>query len=847
MKRFLVFGAALVVAVGILPKVVDAQSTNGIPPVRLLDARVQGPAALAAAKAKNVLAAVAAKAGQSESKISSVLANDPSAGLDESGQLFYVEPENIPRALGSPQAAPTVAQAPFPLNQTFLLHSKPGSARVVYLDFDGTTTPASSGWGATVGSPFDLDGNPTTFNNQEQTEIQGTWQRIAEDYAAFDVDVTTRDPGLAALERSSAADLNYGSVLAFVGTTTPAVCEGCGGIAYVGTYGFIGDNMTYQPAWVIQPGVGLQKGMAEAGSHEVGHNFGLNHDGCNATAGSCSAGVGYYEGHANWAPIMGVGYYQPVSQWSKGEYAGANNTEDDIAIIATNAPVIADEPNVSIAAATDLGALSVPRSASGLVSAGGDSDYYKFTVSAPGDVRVNAFPVLTSPNLDLRLEVTNAAGTVLGSAAPVSGAVSGDIASGMDASLTVALPAAGTYYAKVTGDQTDATGDNGYTNYASLGKYSITADFGLAGDTFVPVAVTRLLDTRNTTAPIFTGTTRNLTVTGGVAGVPANATAVALNVAAVNPVTTGHLRVFPAGTPLPNASVVNFTRTKNTPNHVIAKVGAGGQISIYAGSQTHVIVDINGYFVESATGSRYTPVAAPTQIGFVNIPAATANPADSTVTIQVLGKGGNPASGVATVAVNVAVLSPDSTGHIRVYPADDPVAPNASTNNFVVGDSRTNQVLVNPSATGAIKIYNTATGPINVRVDTVGYFSASGARFKPVAPIRTLDTRDPAGSALVVGGDYREVDIRGIGSVPSSADVTAVAVNVAAVSPAVSGSIDVGPSGAFPSVQNVLHPAGENVANLVMVPVGPDGKIRVLNNSGGGTHMIVDIVGYFVL
>ena len=40
-------------------------------------------------------------------------------------------------------------------------------------------------------------------------------------------------------------------------------------------------------------------------------------------------------GHAGWAPIMGVGYYQNISHWSKGEYAYANNTEDDTAIISS--------------------------------------------------------------------------------------------------------------------------------------------------------------------------------------------------------------------------------------------------------------------------------------------------------------------------------------------------------------------------------------------------------------------------------------------------------------------------------------------------------------------------------
>ena len=85
----------------------------------------------------------------------------------------------------------------------------------------------------------------------------------------------------------------------------------------------------YQPALVFTKGVGTgAKNIAEAASHEAGHNVGLSHDG--------TASVGYYAGHGAWAPIMGVGYSKAISQWSKGEYSGANNKEDDFAVIGQN-------------------------------------------------------------------------------------------------------------------------------------------------------------------------------------------------------------------------------------------------------------------------------------------------------------------------------------------------------------------------------------------------------------------------------------------------------------------------------------------------------------------------------
>jgi hypothetical protein len=142
---------------------------------------------------------------------------------------------------------------------------------------------------------------------------------------------------------------------------------------------------------------------------------------------------------------------------------------------------------------------------------------------------------------------------------------------------------------------------------------------------------------------------------------------------------------------------------------------------------------------------------------------------------------------------------------------------------------------------------STSGAPVTVTVDTVGYFQLDGLGLKPIDPIRPLDTRQPAGSLPVAPGAYVEVPIRGFGIVPNTADVQAVVVNVAAVSPAAAGSIDVSPSGTVAPFPSFTHPAGENVANLVIVPVGADGKIRVRNTSGGTAHIIVDITGYLTV
>jgi alpha-tubulin suppressor-like RCC1 family protein len=371
------------------------------------------------------------------------------------------------------------------------------------------------------------------------------------------------------------------------------------------------------------------------------------------------------------------------------------------------------------------------------------------------------------------------------------------------------------------------------------------------GQSFVAVAQPiRMLDTREST-PIAVGTTRDLAIAGSF-GVPANATAVALNIAAVAPQGAGHLRIFPTGTPLPTASVLNFAAGKNTPNHVIVKLGGGG-VTTYAGNTTNVIIDLAGYFIDDTVGDpavedRYNPVSTPTRIYDQTIPGAVAgNPSASSVDITVVGRGGVPTSvgGAApsVVAVNIGALNPVGTGHLRVFPTGAPL-PNASTHNFVPGDSRTNLVMVRTSASGKITVYNASNGPVTVTVDTVGYFGLTGMGVRALDPIRPLDTRIPAGSPPLAAGAFVEVAVRGFGGVPNTLDVKAIVVNVAAVNPSDLGSVNVGPSGANAALASFTHPANENVANLVIVPIGSDGKIRLFNNSAGTTHLIVDITGY---
>ncbi len=351
----------------------------------------------------------------------------------------------------------SVASTTIPAAQTFFLHSRPGATRVIYLDFDGNTTTGTS-WNSSIGGAaivtpaYDTDGNPSAFSDLELSNIREIWQRVSEDYAPFDVDVTTEDPGVEALRKTSATDLNYGKRVCIGGKSGSGswFTSAAGGVAYLGSFTWNTDT----PAFVFpaQLGNGNPKYVAEAVSHEVGHTFGLSHDGQ-------TNGTEYYGGHANWAPIMGVSYYNAVTQWSKGDYSLANNKEDDLLVISSIAPYRPADQGADILHASPLTGSSF--SATGLIERTGSADIYSFTTGA-GAVSFKVKPDAISPNLDARLSIYDGVGNLVTSSNPTT----------MDATLSTTLPQ-GTYFVAVDGVGTGAA-TTAYTNYGSLGQYILT-------------------------------------------------------------------------------------------------------------------------------------------------------------------------------------------------------------------------------------------------------------------------------------------------------------------------------------------------------------------------------------
>jgi PKD repeat protein len=418
---------------------------------------------------------IAAWYSQTEKELKDMCQKDKTLRMDRQGRLHYVCEGLLPLQNAVVKGTTATGGTTSPsgtlsVTDTFLLHSKPGASKVIYLDFDGHTTSGTS-WNSSftgganiVTPPYSADSDRTTYTTTELDNIYSIWQRVAEDFAPFDVDVTTEDPGLEALRKTTTSDTQFGVRVCIGGSSYDWYGAGAGGVAYLNSFSWNSDT----PCFVFpdQLGSGNAKYTAEAASHEAGHTFNLSHDGqTNITE--------YYQGHANWAPIMGVGYYKDIAQWSKGEYPSANNLQDDTAIIANVVGYRADQHGDTIVNATLLSGTSV--SASGIIERRTDADLFGFT-TGPGPVSFNVAPAPVSPNLDIQLALYDGLGNLVTSANP----------STLGASLSATL-AQGTYYLAVDGV---GTGDplTAYNDYGSLGQFSLTGSIVPANGQ-APIAV----------------------------------------------------------------------------------------------------------------------------------------------------------------------------------------------------------------------------------------------------------------------------------------------------------------------------------------------------------------------
>ncbi|HWJ10215.1 MAG TPA: zinc-dependent metalloprotease family protein [Nocardioides sp.] len=448
----------------------------------MLRSPVLGVVALAVAVAGVAVPAVADEPAPSPTS------SEPGLVVTDDGTGFYVD------EWGPPPATPTLAArtmtsqamatelASYTTADAFTLHSNPGATRTIYLDFDGGSLLSTNSWllqglSTLLFPGWSTDGS-AAFSDAERTVVLEVWARMAEDFAPFDVDVTTQEPAAGGLFRSSAGDTTYGTRVAFSSGTSiqTALCKsGCGGIAWIGTFdAVLSGGETRSPAWVFPGALGNRaKSMAEAASHEAGHTLGLGHDG--------TTGGGYYSGTALWGPLMGSPYSAGVTQWSRGDYANASNHEDDLAVAQSNGVTLrADEAGGSVATAVPLASLPGGR---GVITSRGDEDWLTVT-DCSGTVTVHAAPATVGANLDIGLELRGPTGALITTAATATSRLTSSV-TGLDAGFSRSL-SGGPFHVVVAGIGSGTTSPTtwpatGYDDYGSLGAYRLTVTGCSAG------------------------------------------------------------------------------------------------------------------------------------------------------------------------------------------------------------------------------------------------------------------------------------------------------------------------------------------------------------------------------
>lgn len=294
----------------------------------------------------------------------------------------------LPQAAASPTTSTVVNATSANIPQ---INTNPGAKGLIYLHFSGGTI-RDPDWNG--GLP--IQAAPSGLNPAEIKEVTA---RVAEDYAPFDMAVST-----------VSADYDKmppGRRIRVIITPTNDLQRGVGGLSLIGSWRSSGRiRSSTIPVWVFNS---TPKLVAEAASHEVGHTLGLSHDG--------TLGSEYYSGNGaessptSWAPIMGNSYYRSLTQWSKGEYPNANNSEDDLAIISSELNGVGYGANNG-ASAADAAALAIPLpinagtfSSSGVLRYAETPDRYEFTTTG-GSFYINAVPKIPIyANADLQLEL----------------------------------------------------------------------------------------------------------------------------------------------------------------------------------------------------------------------------------------------------------------------------------------------------------------------------------------------------------------------------------------------------------------------------------------------------------
>ena len=335
------------------------------------------------------------------------------------------------------------------------LNSLPSASATIFLDFDGHTV-ISSIWNG--GLPIFCAASG--LSDQQITEV---FNRVAEDYRPFNVNITTDSTYFLAAPMTKR--------IRMIITPTSAWCPGPGGIALVGSFTRGDDTPCF--AFSDRLGPFYPPYVAEACAHECGHTLGLLHQSkygadCVTPIETYNTGTG--TGEIGWAPIMGNSYYRNFTNWNNGPTPdGCTALQDNLNTIVTQNGFSYRADDYGETMGTGTFALpSTNFSVNGIISTSTDKDAFKMTLTQNSSIHLSASPASVGANnagadLDIKLSLYNSVGTLIATFDPPA-----TLSVTVDTVLT-----AGTYYVMVSG-----TGNVNISSYGSMGSYILSGTTG---------------------------------------------------------------------------------------------------------------------------------------------------------------------------------------------------------------------------------------------------------------------------------------------------------------------------------------------------------------------------------
>ncbi len=317
--------------------------------------------------------------------------------------------------------------------------SLPGAAKHLFLDFNGGTS------NNIYTTYFKLDDLNAT-NWTERSMIEDIWATVAEDFAPFNINVTTVYPvGVAASAIFRVLIGGDGSER----QTNPT--SGWGPGDFTDNSSTNNDVYVYSKriqSWQSGNGVGddLAARIGTTASHEAGHGFGLGHKSTYHAFGALLDE--YSDGGADWTPIMGGNLSTDRTIWTESWVALTFDTNaqgsDDFGVLQSELGLRADDHASSLAGATYLGSIGASGMLmdTGLIRTKTDLDMFRFQVTTAGTFHISVKVADVGANLNSILQLRNSGGVVIATSDP-----NGDLNATISKSLS-----AGTYYVTVGGD-----------------------------------------------------------------------------------------------------------------------------------------------------------------------------------------------------------------------------------------------------------------------------------------------------------------------------------------------------------------------------------------------------------